>query len=47
VRCDTTKNNSPRLEFEGEKSLDLPEEQIDEWQKVTGQDPLGVVLEEC
>jgi hypothetical protein len=39
-------NNSPRLEFEGEVSVDLPEEQVDDWEKVAGPDQLGVNLEE-
>jgi hypothetical protein len=39
-------NDSPRTEFNDEESVDLPEEQVDDWEKVTGPDHLGVVLEE-
>jgi hypothetical protein len=39
-------NNSPRTEFYNEEGVDLPEEQVDDWEKVTGPDHLGVILEE-
>jgi hypothetical protein len=39
-------NNSARTEFDDEEGEDLPEEQVDDWEKVTGPDQLGVILEE-
>jgi hypothetical protein len=39
-------NNSPRTEFDDEEGIDLPEEQVDDWEKVTGPDDLGVIPEE-
>ena len=39
-------NNSPRTEFDDEEGVELPEEQVDDWQKVTGPNQLGVILEE-
>jgi hypothetical protein len=39
-------NDSPRTEFNNEEGIDLPEEQVDNWEKVTGLDQLGVILEE-
>ena len=39
-------NNSARREFDDEEGVDLPEEQVDNWEKVTGPDHLGVILEE-
>ena len=39
-------NNLARTEFDDEERVGLPEEQVDDWEKVTGPDDLGVVLEE-
>jgi hypothetical protein len=39
-------NDSPRTEFYNGEGANLPEEQVDDWEKVTGPDQLGVVLEE-
>ena len=39
-------NNSPRTEFDNEEGKDLPEEQVDDWEKVTCPHQLGVILEE-
>ncbi|MGA2112845.1 MAG: hypothetical protein ABSG98_11970 [Anaerolineales bacterium] len=39
-------NNSPRTAFDDEEGLDLPEGQLDECEKVTGPDDLGVIPEE-
>jgi len=39
-------NNSTRRGFDDEESVDLPEEEVDNWEKVTGPDQLGVILEE-
>jgi len=39
-------NNSARREFDDEEGVDLPEEQVEHWEKVTGPDHLGVILEE-
>ena len=39
-------NNSARREFDDEEGVDLPEEQVDNWEKVTGPDQLGVIPEE-
>jgi len=44
--CDATINNSSRTEFYNEEGVDLPEEQVDNWLKVTCPDMLGVILEE-
>ena len=35
-------NNSARTEFYNEEGVNLPEEQVDNWEKVTGPDQLGV-----
>ena len=43
---DAKVNNSARREFDDEEGVDLPEEQVDSWEKVTGPDHLGVILEE-
>jgi hypothetical protein len=39
-------NNSPRTQFYNEEGIDLPEEQVDDGEKVTRPDDLGVILEE-
>jgi len=39
-------NNSSRTEFDDEEGVELPEEQVDDLEKVTGPDDLGVILEE-
>ena len=39
-------NDSPRTEFDDEEGVDLSEEQVEYWEKVTGPHQLGVVLEE-
>jgi len=39
-------NNSPRTEVDDEEGVDLPEEQVDDWEKVTCPDRLGVILDE-
>ncbi len=39
-------DNSPRTELDDEEGIDLPEEQVDDWEKVTGPDDLGVIAEE-
>jgi len=39
-------NSSARHEFDDEEGIDLPEEQVDDREKVTRPDHLGVVLEE-
>ena len=39
-------SNSPRTEFYNEEGVNLPEEQVDDREKVTGPDQLGVILEE-
>ena len=39
-------NNSARREFDDEESINLPEEQVNHREKVTGPDDLGVILEE-
>ena len=39
-------NNSARREFDDEEGVDLPEEQGENREKVTGPDHLGVILEE-
>ena len=38
-------DNSPGTEFDDEESVDLPEEQVNDWEEVTGPDQLGVILE--
>ena len=43
---DAKVNNSARTEFYNEEGANLAEEQVDDWEKVTGPDHLGVVLEE-
>ena len=43
---DAKVNNSARREFDDEEGVDLPEEQVDNWEKVTGPDQLGVIPEE-
>jgi hypothetical protein len=40
-------NNPARREFDDKEGVDLPEEQVDDWEKVTGPHQLGVILEEC
>jgi len=39
-------NNPARREFDDKEGVDLPEEQVDDWEKVTRPDHLGVILEE-
>jgi hypothetical protein len=39
-------NDSPRREFDDEEGIDLPEEQVDDLEKVTGPHHLGVIPEE-
>jgi len=39
-------NNSQRTEFYNEEGVDLPEEQVDDWEKVTCPHHLGVIPEE-
>jgi hypothetical protein len=39
-------NNSARTEFYNEEGVCLPEEQVDDREKVTRPDHLGVILEE-
>ncbi|MCX6026218.1 MAG: hypothetical protein NTY23_08185 [Chloroflexi bacterium] len=39
-------NNLARREFDDEEGVDLPEEQVEHWEKVTGPYHLGVILEE-
>jgi hypothetical protein len=39
-------NNSPRTELDDEECIDLAEEEINDWEKVTGPDDLGVIAEE-
>jgi hypothetical protein len=39
-------NNSARTEFYNEEGVDLPEEQVDDQEKLTGPHQLGVILEE-
>jgi len=46
VGRDAKVNNSPRSEFDDEEGVYLPEEQVDNWEKVTCPDDLGVILEE-
>ena len=43
---DAKVNHSPRTEFNNEEGVNLPEEQVDDWEKVTGPDQRGVILEE-
>ena len=40
-------NNSARTEFDDEEGANLPEEKVDDREKVTRPDHLGVILEEC
>jgi hypothetical protein len=46
VGGNATVNNSPRTEVDNEEGIDLPEEQVDDREKVTCPDLLGVILEE-
>ena len=39
-------NSSARHEFDDEEGIDLPEEQVDDWEKVTRPHQLGLVLKE-
>jgi hypothetical protein len=46
VGGDAKVNNLARREVDDKEGIDLPEEQVDDWEKVTGPDHLGVILEE-
>ena len=43
---DAKMKHSPRAKLDDEEGVDLPEEEVDDWEEVTSPDQLGVVLDE-
>ena len=43
---DSEANDASRGEFDDEECIDLPEEEINDWEKVTGPDQVGVIPDE-